>query len=318
MNKEVCVYLGPQLAKYNFGESHPFGPKRHDAFSEEFYRVGLNQQVTISHPHIGTQEQVELFHTSTYVESVKTKSNIGKGYLDAGDTPAILNIYDSALYVVGTVLDAADNIMTDGKCKHAFIPIAGLHHARRNCAAGFCVFNDCAILIEYLRKRYGLIRIAYVDIDAHHGDGVYYGFESDPNVYIVDFHEDASYLYPGTGTDEETGTGNARGSKLNINLPPGATDEDFLKHWPLALDFLEKAKPEFFILQCGADSIAGDPITHLAYSAKTHYRATKDLLMLAKRYCKGHLIACGGGGYNLDNIANTWTEVVRALVEPVE
>ena len=318
MNKEVCVYLGPQLAKYHFGESHPFGPKRHDAFSDEFYRLGLDKKVQVCSPHKGTQEQVELFHTPTYVESVKIKSKIGKGYLDAGDTPAILNIYDTSLYITGTVLDAADNIMSGSKCRHAFIPIAGLHHARRDSAAGFCVFNDCAILIEYLRKQYGLVRIAYVDIDAHHGDGVYYSFESDPNVFIVDFHEDAYYLYPGTGTDEETGIGKAKGSKLNINLPPAATDEEFIKHWPTALAFLEKSKPEFIILQCGADSIAGDPITHLAYSSKSHYQTTKDLLKLANRHCTGRFIACGGGGYHLDNIANAWTEVVRALIEPVK
>ena len=315
MNKEVCVYLGPQLAKYHFGEAHPFGPKRHDAFSDEFYRLGLNQDIQICSPHKGTQEQVELFHTPTYVESVKEKSKIGKGYLDAGDTPAIREIFNASLYVVGSVLDAADVIMAGSKCKHAFIPIAGLHHARRDSAAGFCVFNDCAILIEYLRKQHRLVRIAYVDIDAHHGDGVYYGFESDPNVLIVDFHEDANYLYPGTGTDEETGIGRAKGSKLNFNLPPGANDEDFQKHWPQALAFLERAKPEFIILQCGADSIAGDPITHLTYSPKTHYQVTKDLLMLADRHCAGRFIACGGGGYSLENIANTWTEVVRALIE---
>ena len=111
-----------------------------------------------------------------------------------------------------------------GECRRAFVPIAGLHHAARDRAAGFCVFNDCGVAIELL-KRAGLKRIAYVDIDAHHGDGVFYAFEDDPAVIFADLHEDGRYLYPGTGMAEEIGKGAARGMKLNVPLPPGADDQ---------------------------------------------------------------------------------------------
>ena len=127
---------------------------------------------------------------------------------DDGDTPARPGIFDAASVAVGTTMAAVDAIM-QGEAKRAFVPIAGLHHAGRDCAAGFCVFNDCGVAAEYLRAKYGVTRIAYVDIDAHHGDGVFYGFEDDPDLIFADIHEDGRYLYPGTGAVTETGRGPA-------------------------------------------------------------------------------------------------------------
>jgi acetoin utilization protein AcuC len=199
--------------------------------------------------------------------------------------------------------------------KRAFIPIAGLHHARRNIAAGFCVFNDCGIAIEHLRHKHHVNRIAYVDIDAHHGDGVFYSFEDDPDLIFVDLHEDGTYLYPGTGAIDETGKGDAKNTKLNIPMPPQANDQLFNQVWPKVEDYLRRREPEFILMQCGADSIEGDPITHMAYTEASHSYATKQLCKLADEYCDGKIVAMGGGGYNLDNIAKTWTAVTRALIE---
>ncbi|MBV9620949.1 MAG: acetoin utilization protein AcuC, partial [Gammaproteobacteria bacterium] len=200
-----------------------------------------------------------------------------------------------------------------GTVRHAFVPIGGLHHAGRGHAAGFCVFNDCGIAIELL-KRAGLERIAYVDIDAHHGDGVFYAFADDPTVVFADLHEDGRYLYPGTGKADERGEGAAQGTKLNVPLPPGADDQVFDAVWPQVTAHLERHQPQFIILQCGADSLDGDPITHLRFSARTHGRAARDLAALAERCGHGRVLALGGGGYNRANLAQAWNGVVENLL----
>ena len=129
---------------------------------------------------------------------MQARSASGEGYLDGGDTPAFRGIFEAACDVVGASLVATDAVMAVSASR-AFVPIAGLHHAGRAHAAGFCVFNDCGVVIEHLKRVHGLARIAYVDIDAHHGDGVYYGFEDDPALIFADLHEDGEFLYPGTG-----------------------------------------------------------------------------------------------------------------------
>ncbi|MBE9560240.1 MAG: acetoin utilization protein AcuC, partial [Proteobacteria bacterium] len=262
-----CVYLGDKLAAYGFGEDHPFGPQRHHVFEQAFYQQQLDQKVDILPPVITDQQTLELFHTNEYIQKVIEQSKFGVGYLDNGDTPAFTGMFEAASFVAGSVVDAIDQLMS-AHYKKAFIPIAGLHHARRHIAAGFCVVNDCGIAIETLFKRYGLQRIAYVDIDAHHGDGVFYSFEDDPRLIFIDMHEDGKFLYPGTGAITETGKGAAAGTKLNIPMPPQSDDALFFKMWPHVEKFLEKHQPEFILFQCGADSIKDDPITHMEYSEK--------------------------------------------------
>jgi acetoin utilization protein AcuC len=143
---------------------------------------------------------------------------------------------------------------------------------------------------------------------------VFYAFSDDPELCVVDLHEDGRYLYPGTGAIEETGTGAAAGTKLNIPMPPNADDETFRRVWGSAESFVSRAKPEFILLQCGADSLAGDPITHLEYTAEAHRYATERLLAVAETSCEGRLVAMGGGGYNRANLAEAWTAVVAALL----
>jgi acetoin utilization protein AcuC len=309
-----CVYLGDELARYAFGDSHPFGPLRHDAFKNALLSQKLDHSVAILPPSSTTQDRLELFHRHEYIEKVKRMSKFGTGFLDQGDTPAFIGMYEAVLSVTGSVCDAIDRTIA-GQCKRAFIPIAGLHHARRHIAAGFCVVNDCGIAIEYLRDRYGIHRIAYIDIDAHHGDGVYYSFADDPDLIFIDFHEDGRFLYPGSGDISETGEGDAKSTKLNIPMPPGANDELFMKLWPRAEAFIRKGRPEFILVQCGADSIEGDPITHMAYSPSVHAHAITRVCALADEFCDGRVVAMGGGGYNLDNIASAWTAVVSAMID---
>ena len=315
MNQHTCcVYLSDKLASYGFGDDHPFGPQRHHVFKQAFYQKNLDQQVDIRAAVKTDQQALTLFHTDAYIQRVIEQSKFGVGYLDNGDTPAFTGMYEAASYVAGTVLDAIDQLMNQ-HYKTAFIPIAGLHHARRHVAAGFCVINDCGIAIETLFQKYQLQRVAYVDIDAHHGDGVFYSFEDDPRLLFADMHEDGRYLYPGTGANNETGKGNAAGTKLNIPMPPKSDDKLFFERWPQVEAFLEKNKPEFILFQCGADSIKGDPITDMEYSEKAHAYAAKRLCEIANKHCGGKLLAMGGGGYNHDNIAKTWTAVVSELLK---
>jgi acetoin utilization protein AcuC len=310
---QLRVYHGAALGAYGFPDGHPFGPDRLAAFWSEFKRRGLERMVDVAAPVTCTRADLTRFHPLTYVNLVERLSASGYGYLDQGDTPAFPGVYEAACTVVGSVLDAA-RAMLEGSCRRAFVPIAGLHHARRSGAAGFCVFNDIGVLIEWLRAEAGVRRVAYVDIDAHHGDGVYYGFADDPDLVLADIHEDGHYLYPGTGTADETGTGSAAGTKLNIPLPPGADDAAFEAVWPQVEEFVRRGEPEFIILQAGADSLAGDPLTHMRFSAKAHGHAARRLSALADEHCGGRLLATGGGGYNRANLAVAWCEVVEEMI----
>ena len=208
---------------------------------------------------------------------------------------------------------AAVDAVIAGEVSRAFVPIAGLHHAARHQASGFCVFNDCGVAIEHLKAVHGLNRIAYVDIDVHHGDGVYYAFESDPAVIFADIHEDGRFLFPGTGRRDETGKGEASGLKINLPLAPGDGDARFREEWAAVEALLERARPELILLQCGADGLEGDPLAHLALTEETHAFAASRLCAIADRSCGGRLVATGGGGYNLDNLARAWTRVVTTL-----
>lgn len=310
----VLVYRGDEIARYGFGDPHPFGTDRHDVFHAELAAQGLGDAVQYALPRSATVDQLLLFHTADYIDRVSVKSHEGRGYLDEGDTPAIAGIFEAASSVVGSTLAAVDAVM-QGEARRAFVPIAGLHHAARDSAAGFCVFNDCGVAAAYLREFYALRRVAYVDIDAHHGDGMFYGFEDDPDLIFADIHEDGRYLYPWTGAESETGTGRARGTKLNVVLAPGAGDVEFARAWDRVERYLDAARPEFILFQCGADSLHGDPITHLGLTEQAHADAAAALCRLADRHCDGRIVATGGGGYNRRNLARAWTRVVRSFVE---
>ncbi len=274
---QLSVYFGDELGRYGFGEGHPFGPDRIHAFWKETTRQGLDRKVHVAAPVSCTEKDILRFH------------------------------------IVGSDLHGLEQAIS-GEHPRVFVPIAGLHHARRGTAAGFCVFNDIGIVVETLRDRFGIARVAYVDIDAHHGDGVFYSYEEDADLTIADIHEDGRFLYPGTGFADETGKGVAAGTKLNIPMPPGSDDEAFHAVWPRVEEFVRSGKPEFVLFQAGADSIAGDPITHMAYSPAAHGHAAASLCRIADEFCDGRILAMGGGGYNRTNLALGWNEVVRAML----
>jgi acetoin utilization protein AcuC len=310
---KVGVSFGVKSRLYSFPDGHPLNNKRTELFAASLKALrSTTRNLSIIEPVASEEKELLLFHEQEYVDFVKTSSKSGNGYLDYGDTPSFKGVYEASLLPVGSTLEGFKNIL-ERKYDHFFNPIGGLHHARRDRAGGFCVFNDAAVVIEKALKALELNKIAYVDIDAHHGDGVFYGYEADKRVIIGDIHEDGRYLYPGTGNSSESGTGEAKGTKLNLPLAPGSADKEFMQAFDHVEQFIRKAEPEFIFLQCGADGLKDDPITHLQYSAKSHAYATKKLHLLAHDLCHGRLLAMGGGGYNPRNVAAAWIAVTKEL-----
>jgi acetoin utilization protein AcuC len=315
VRSETLLLVGDLLGKYGFPDGHPLGIDRQGAFMAAAAASGLDRRVAIATPRLATAAELERFHTPEHVGWVKLRSAIGDGFLDDGDTPAFPGVYDRGAVVAGTALEGLERVMA-GDAVRTFQPIGGLHHARRGRSAGFCVFNDLGVVIDSLRTRFGVGRVGYVDIDVHHGDGIYYVYESDPALIVVDIHQDGRFLYPGTGHARETGCGAAAGTKLNLPLPPGAGDEEFFAAWELGMAHLRRFKPEFLILQAGADGLAGDPLADLRLTAAVHARVARDLRRLADDLCGGRLMAFGGGGYALSNVAAAWTAVLGELARP--
>lgn len=254
-----------------------------------------------------------VFHTREYVDHVKEISDSGVGHLGSDDTPAFPGVYEASLYPVGSTLSGLRSVVSR-KFDHFFNPVGGLHHAASDEARGFCVFNDSVIAILRALNEHRFRSVAYVDIDAHHGDGVFYEFEADPRVIIGDIHEHGRFLYPGTGDETESGTGFAAGTKINVGLLPGSGDREFIQAFDKVEDFVRRYRPEIIFFQCGADGLKGDPITDLNYTSAAHSYASKKLHLLAHDMCEGRIIAMGGGGYNPRNVASAWASVMNELV----
>lgn len=317
MSNEVSLYVSEALGKYGFPNDHPFGPDRQDAFWKEAVKQGLDKRAALRDSRPAARAEIGRFHADEHVERVERLSKLGYGSIDYGDTPAYPGVFDASSAVVGAALEGLERVM-NGESLRTFQPIGGLHHARRAAAAGFCVFNDCGVVIDTLRSRYGMTRIAYVDIDVHHGDGLYYPYESDPALIYADIHEDGNFLYPGTGHDFERGQGDAEGLKLNIPMQPGWGDKEFLRAWERVIDHLRKYQPEFIIMQCGADSLAGDPLAHLQYTPAAHAHAARSLCALANEFAGGRIMGFGGGGYHRGNLAAAWCAVLNEFISGSE
>ena len=317
MSSEVSLYVSEALGKYGFPNGHPFGPDRQDAFWKEAVKQGLDKRVALRDSRPAEREEIGRFHVSEHIERVERLSRLGYGSIDYGDTPAYPGVFDASSAVVGAALEGLERVM-NGESLRTFQPIGGLHHARRSSAAGFCVFNDCGVVIDTLRSRHGLTRIAYVDIDVHHGDGLYYPYESDPTLIYADIHEDGNFLYPGTGHDFERGQGEAEGLKLNIPMQPGWGDKEFMRAWERVVDHVRRLKPEFIVMQCGADSLAGDPLAHLQYTPAAHAHAARNLCALANEFAGGRIMGFGGGGYHRGNLAAAWCAVLNEFIRGSE
>ena len=312
-NTNVNLYAGDNLAAYGFPDGHPLGIDRQGAFLREAMKQGLVSRTTRRDAREALRDELLRFHGNDYVNLVFTAEERGVQLLDHGDTPVFPGVYRASAHVVGAALDGLAQVM-DGQCLRTMQPIGGLHHAARDHAAGFCVFNDLGVVIETLRRVYGIKRVGYLDIDVHHGDGVFYAFEDDPDLIFADIHQDSRTLYPGTGRENETGKGRAEGAKLNIEVPPFSGDAEFMEAWPRIEAHFEEFKPEFFVFQCGADGLRGDPLAQLRYSPAVHEHAARRMVALADEFAEGRIMAFGGGVYDRTNLALAWSALLAELI----
>jgi acetoin utilization protein AcuC len=315
LTQTVGIIYSDVFQKYDFGPTHPLKPTRLKLTFELMRAVKLlsSSNVIVSEPRQANREELLLFHEEEYLELVRRMSESGEGYLDMGDTPAFKGCYEASALGAGASLEAVDLVMS-GKVAHAMNIAGGLHHAHRNRASGFCIFNDPAISIAYLKRRYEVKKILYLDVDAHHGDGVMYGFYSDPSLLDIDFHEDGHHLFPGTGFTDEIGEGEASGLKVNVPLSPFTDDNAYLELFrQIVPQAVRKYRPEILLLQCGADSHANDLLAHLQITTTAYREIAETVHTLAHEVARGRLVVFGGGGYNIANVARTWTIVGSVL-----
>ncbi len=311
----TTLLYSEKFLDYNLGPLHPLRPVRVKLTHDLIQSKGLlgGEIVRISTPRVASEEEILLFHEKEYVRLVQKYSERGSGLLDSGDTPAFKGCFEATSLVVGASLQGCDEIM-NGKFAHAFNPSGGLHHAHPERASGFCIFNDPAVSINYLKKKYNLKRFVYLDIDAHHGDGVMYGFYSDPSVLDIDFHESGKFIFPGTGFPDEIGAKGAKGLKLNIPLPPGTGDQAFLKAFhKVVSDTVRRFRPEIILVQCGADGHADDRLAHLRLTTNVYGEVISEMHSLAHELCGGRFLLFGGGGYTLGNVPRVWTIAFATL-----
>lgn len=306
---KLYVALDERLSLYAFAD-HPFSRQRYFAFEGALKKKDLISLLGKVEAREASLDELLLFHTKDYINFVQEKENEG-GYLDLGDTPAFSEMFKASRIVVGTTLNCIDKAIENNV--KVFNPIGGLHHAFSDHAGGFCIFNDVGVGINYLRQKHKIRKILYFDIDAHHADGVYYSFNEDPDIFIVDTHQKG--IFPGTGSEREKGKDKAYGTKLNIELEPGCQDEDYFKLLEKAKEFLDKIKVEFIILQAGADSLAGDPITFLDLTENVHREVAGILAKKADSQTNQRMLILGGGGYSLSNIEKGWVAVAQELCQ---
>lgn len=311
------VVYSDAFQQYDFGPTHPLKPTRLKLTFELMKAIGLlsSPNVRVSEPREANREELLLFHDEEYLNLVKRMGRSGIGYLDMGDTPAFKGCYEASALAVGASLSAVDLVMS-GEVNHAINIAGGLHHAHPDRASGFCIFNDPAVSIAYLKKKYAVERVLYLDVDAHHGDGVMYGFYSDAGVLDIDFHEDGHHLFPGTGYTEEIGEGKATGLKINIPLLPFVGDDSYLKLFrEIVPTAVRKYRPQILLLQCGADSHANDLLAHLELTTSAYRQVAATVRSLAHEVANSRLVVFGGGGYDPANVARTWTVVASTLAD---
>lgn len=307
-NCEVKFVSVPAEHAYGFPGDHPFKKER-VTITESVLRTLQAPVKWIQVRHPAEDSIIGTFHTHGYTEFVRSMSERGFGLLDAGDTPAFPGCFEASCYVVQASLEA---ILAAEQGGHALNLNGGLHHAMPNRASGFCIFNDVAIAIRALLNK-GYRRLAYLDIDAHHGDGVMYAFYDDRRVLDIDFHEDGRYLFPGTGRTEETGSGDAKGFKINLVLPPGSSDSVYMEGFEKVVrPALFRYRPEFILLQAGVDAHELDPLTHLRVSDKGYIWMYKNVHEMA-HILGSKLAVFGGGGYHIPSVVKAWVGLVYTL-----
>ena len=314
----TAVVHGPRLQDYNPSDDAT-RPLRRELGIELMDAYGLRDALGAARvePPPARVEDVERVHAPAYVRSVLRLSEAPVlaaapeaaqwGLQPGGDTPARAGMHESALAVCGAALTAAA-LVWEGAAQRAFCPApAGLHHARAAQASGFCIYNDCALAIQWLLDA-GAERVAYVDTDAHHGDGVQWLFYEEPRVLTCSVHESGRFLYPGTGGLAERGAGEAVGASVNVPLPPFAGDGPYLRAIEEVIaPAVRRFRPDVLVTHQGADPHHADPYSHLQVTLDGLRRSYRLMGELATDAAAGRWIVLAGGGYNIDLLARAWT-----------
>jgi acetoin utilization protein AcuC len=301
------AYLG-----YDFGE-HPLNPIRLELTIRLARELGVLDELELLAPRPADEAQLLSIHRADYLEAVRRASSdpTFSGYgLGTDDDPVFPGMFDASALVAGGSAIAARQVW-DGASEHAVNIAGGLHHAMEGFASGFCVFNDVVLAIRTLLAA-GAERVAYVDIDVHHGDGVQAAFYDDPRVLTISLHQDPRTLFPGTGLPTELGTGAAEGTAVNVALPPGTGDGGWLRAFGAVVPGAVRAfRPEVLVTQCGCDTHHEDPLANLELSVDGQRTAIAALHSLAHEAAHGKWVALGGGGYGVIRcVPRTWTHLL--------
>lgn len=320
MKRKAAFIYSDALLGYHFHEDHPFNQKRVLLSKELLENTDALEQSEIYPPRIATEDELALFHSRDYIDMVKKasdgllKENEGIKYgLGTEDTPIFNQMHEAASHLVGGTLTAVDLVL-EGKTEHALHLGGGLHHGFQNKASGFCIYNDGAVAIKYIREKYGL-KVLYVDTDAHHGDGVQWAFYDDPNVCTFSIHETGRYLFPGTGEVNERGLKEGHGYTFNLPIDAFTQDDSFIEVYETALrEIAEFFKPDVILTQNGADAHSFDPLTHLCATMKIYEIIPMLAREMALKYANGKWIALGGGGYDMWRVTpRAWAQVWNVM-----
>lgn len=311
MRDSVFIY-SPSYQTYMFHQEHPFNQQRVLLTYDLLKTINAFDDGDIVTPRLASEEELSLVHTDDYIQAVKLAgagklpAEEGESYgLGTEDTPVFAGMHEAASLLVGGTLTAADWVMS-GQALHAANLGGGLHHGFRGRASGFCIYNDSAVAIQYIQKKYSA-RVLYIDTDAHHGDGVQFTFYDNPDVCTLSIHETGRYLFPGTGQIQEKGSGKGYGYSFNIPLDAFTEDDSFLEAYRTAAsEVAAYFEPDVIISQNGADAHYYDPLTHLSATINIYEEIPRLAHTLAHQYCGGKWIAVGGGGYDI------WRVVPRA------
>jgi acetoin utilization protein AcuC len=320
MTGRTGLVLCPQARIYDHGPEHPLRPQRVLLTWDLIVACGLLDRPRVeSLPcRAATDEEVGLVHTPEFIDATR-RAGHGEpgdwrrfGY-GPGDNPIFPNMHEAAGLVVGASVVAAEAVVT-GRSDHAFNAAGGLHHAMPSRASGFCVYDDPAVAIAWLLRN-GAGRIAYVDVDVHHGDGPQAIFYRDPRVLTISIHESGEYLFPGTGFVTERGAGEAEGTKVNVPLPPGTGDEAWLRAFREVVPPLVRTwGPDVLVTQLGCDTHHTDPLAHLRLTTRAYREVAGTLHQLAHESAGGRWVATGGGGYQWARVVpRAWTIAFAAM-----
>jgi acetoin utilization protein AcuC len=335
MDCSLHVSWDEKLTGYDFGPRHPMAPIRVKLTMELAAAFGLlrRERVTVASAQPASDQELELIHDPEYVAAVRYAGGLAGSAsgppadvarllhhgLGTEDDPVFAHMHEASALVTGATLAAARAVWT-GTAQHGANVAGGLHHAMRGKASGFCVYNDPAIAIAWLLGR-GAERVAYVDIDVHHGDGVQAAFWNDPRVLTISVHQHPASLFPGTGRAAEKGGPDADGFAVNVALPPGTRDAGWLRAIDaVALPVVRQFRPQILVTQHGCDTHWSDPLANLEVSIDAQRAAHAMLHRLAHEACEGRWLLTGGGGYQLVQVVpRSWTHLLaEAAGQPID